>query len=86
MVAICNSYLCKLYIVFDLNKNLTLKKDNSFSFSSLNRFFALSLYPNCRLIVVMQQTKAAHLYNRKKPIITEEIWHIGQWITLSYLF
>ena len=42
MVAICNSYLCKLCIVFDLNKNLTLKKDNSFSFSSLNRFFALS--------------------------------------------
>ena len=29
--------------VFDLNKNLTLKKDNLFSFSSLNRFFALSL-------------------------------------------
>ena len=28
--------------VFDLNKNLTLKKDNLFSFSSLNRFFALS--------------------------------------------
>ena len=42
MVAICNSYLCKFCIVFDLNKNLTLKKDNSFSFSSLNRFFALS--------------------------------------------
>ena len=30
--------------VFDLNKNLTLKKDNLFSFSSLNRFFALSLH------------------------------------------
>ena len=29
--------------VFDLNKNLTLKKDKLFSFSSLNRFFALSL-------------------------------------------
>ena len=29
--------------VFDLNKNLTLKKDNLFSFSLLNRFFALSL-------------------------------------------
>ena len=43
MVAICNSYLCKLCFVFDLNKNLTLKKDNLFSFSSLNRFFALSL-------------------------------------------
>ena len=47
MVAICNSYLCKLCFVFDLNKNLTLKKDNLFSFSSLNRFFALSLLPNC---------------------------------------
>ena len=33
--------------VFDLDKNLTLKKDNLFSFSSLNRFFALSLFPNC---------------------------------------
>ena len=43
MVAICNSYLCKLCFVFDLNKNLTLKKDNSFSFYLLNRFFALSL-------------------------------------------
>ncbi len=43
MVAICNSYLCKLCFVFDLNKNLTLKKDNLFSFSLLNRFFALSL-------------------------------------------
>ena len=43
MVAICNSYLCKLCFVFDLNKNLTLRKDNLFSFSSLNRFFALSL-------------------------------------------
>ena len=32
--------------VFDLNKNLTLKKDNLFSFSSLNRFFALSLQRN----------------------------------------
>ena len=42
MVAICNSYLCKLCFVFDLNKNLTLKKDNLFSFSLLNRFFALS--------------------------------------------
>ena len=30
--------------VFDLNKNLTLKKDNSFSFSLLNRFFALYLH------------------------------------------
>ena len=29
--------------VFDLNKNLTLKKDNLFSFSLLNRFFTLSL-------------------------------------------
>ena len=29
--------------VFDLNKNLTLKKDKLFSFSLLNRFFALSL-------------------------------------------
>ena len=46
MVAICNSYLCKLCFVFDLNKNLTLKKDNLFSFSSLNRFFALSLQRN----------------------------------------
>ena len=43
MVAICNSYLCKLYISLYLNKNLTLRKDNLFSFSSLNRFFALSL-------------------------------------------
>ena len=43
MVAICNSYLCKLCFFIDLNKNLTLKKDNLFSFSSLNRFFALSL-------------------------------------------
>ena len=43
MVAICNSYLCKLCFVFDLNKNLTLKKDNLFSFYLLNRFFALSL-------------------------------------------
>ena len=60
MVAICNSYLCKLCFVFDLNKNLTLKKDNSFSFSLLNRFFALSLqsefkkernkYDNCIII------------------------------------
>ena len=30
-------------IPHNLNKNLTLKKDNLFSFSSLNRFFALSL-------------------------------------------
>ena len=43
MVAICNSYLCKLYISLDLNKNLTLRKDNLFSFHSLIRFFALSL-------------------------------------------
>ena len=78
MVAICNSYLCKLYISLYLNKNLTLRKDNLFSFHSLIRFFALSfdkigciseikikkssffilyftlfalsLYPNCRLI------------------------------------
>ena len=50
MVAICNSYLCKLYISLYLNKNLTLRKDNLFSFHSLIRFFALSLYQNCRLI------------------------------------
>ena len=43
MVAICNSYLCKLCFFIDLNKNLTLKKDKLFSFSLLNRFFALSL-------------------------------------------
>ena len=88
MVAICNSYLCKLYISLDLNKNLTLRKDNLFSFHSLIRFFALSfdkigcistikikvfgtfilhclrfalsLYPNCRLIVS---------YNRRKQHI-----------------
>ena len=64
MVAICNSYLCKLYISLDLHYLCT-------------RIVGLSL---------IQQTKAAHLYNRKKPIITEEIWHIGLWITLSYLF
>ena len=30
-------------IVFDLDKNLKLRKENFFSFPSLNRFFALSL-------------------------------------------
>ena len=29
-------------IVFDLDKNLTLRKENILSFPSLNRFFALS--------------------------------------------
>ena len=58
MVAICNSYLCKLCFVFDLNKNLTLKKDNLFSFSSLNRFFALPLQRNINYIhgIIMEAT------------------------------
>ena len=58
MVAICNSYLCKLCFVFDLNKNLTLKKDNLFSFSSLNRFFVLPLQRNINCIhgIIMEAT------------------------------
>ena len=68
MVAICNSYLCKLCFFIDLNKNLTLKKDNLFSFSSLNRFFALSLLPNCGHITpaTVRQTMGTYINKGNK--------------------
>ena len=84
MVAICNSYLCKLCFVFDLNKNLTLKKDNLFSFSSLNRFFALSSQriikerTNMNTLTIDQAVyDGAALYARQNNMSIQKVIELG---------
>ena len=90
MVAICNSYLCKLCFVFDLNKNLTLKKDNLFSFSSLNRFFALSSQriikerTNMNTLTIDQAVyDGAALYARQNNMSIQKVIELGVKLLLT---
>ena len=48
-------------IVFDLDKILTLTNVNKFPFASLNRIFAVTLYPEFRIYILREAAQMSSI-------------------------